>query len=65
MRRSMARPTTWREHKASITAKYSQPSLVHRQVLSVPHTWFSSSVLKCRFNRLSAMGKEALLLVFA
>ena len=51
-----AHPTTAREHRSRITARYSQPSAVHRYVISVTHAVSGAATANCRANTLGATG---------
>ena len=52
----IAQPTTAREYRSTMAAKYSHPSRVQTQVMFVTQTRFGSSTWKSRSSRLSAIG---------
>src|SRR5690606_1000739 len=56
MRGLHAQPTTVREYKSMITARYIQPACVLRYVMSLTQAWFAEGGENCRLRRLSAMG---------
>jgi hypothetical protein len=57
MRSAIAQPTTRREYRSITTARYSQPSSVHRYVMSPTHFWFGAVVLKSCPSRFGATGR--------
>ena len=57
MRSDMAQPTTRREYRSITVAKYSQPSSVHRYVMSLTYFWFGALAVKSCCSRFGATGK--------
>src|SRR5579859_2207413 len=51
---AMAQPTTMREKRSTITARYSQPSPVSTALVSVTHLLVGSSARNSRLRRLGA-----------
>lgn len=51
---SIAYPTTARECTSNVTAKYNQPSLVGRYVMSDTHTWFGCGMSNFRSRTFGA-----------
>ena len=58
-------PTTCRENRSMITARYNQPPPVHMDVISEHQTRLDSFTTNCRSSRLGATGKLCLLSVVA
>jgi hypothetical protein len=54
----MAYPTTLREKRSRITARYSQPSRVARYVMSVTHAVLGASTSKSRIRTFDATGNR-------
>ena len=53
----MAQPTTKRENKSRIAARYSLPlSPITNSVVSPTHRWFGASAVNCRSSRFAATG---------
>ena len=46
IRREIAQPTTLRENRSKIAAKYTKPVRMRMYVMSATHTWFGSSTVK-------------------
>jgi hypothetical protein len=53
----MDQPTTEREYRSMMTARYSQPSELIRYVMSPAHFWFGAVATKFCSNKLGDTGK--------
>ena len=53
----MAQPTTAREKRSRMTARYNQPSWVQRYVMSVTHAVSGAGTANCRASTLGATAK--------
>src|SRR5262249_20821142 len=60
---AIAQPTTRRENRSKITARYNQPSDVSTAVQSVTHLVLGASAVKSRLRILGAKRADASLLV--
>src|SRR5688572_27010617 len=65
MRSDIDQPTTMREYKSMTTARYSQPSSVETQVISLTHFSFCLLAEKFCCNKFGATGNLRLLFVVA